>query len=114
MPGWQPLTNICDPLWKATAPNSLPPCGFGALMTLIKNGMTDLVLISTLVVVIVLVVSGGKLVTAGMRGDSGALSDVKSAFGKIALGYGIILTAWLLVYTITSTLLNPGFSLIMN
>src|SRR6185436_13804665 len=112
MPGWKSLTNICDPLLRYGETGDLPRCDFSALLILIKNGMTDLILISTLVVVIALVIAGVKLVTAGMRGDYNALSDVRGTFGRIILGYAIILLSWLLVYTITSTLLNDNFSLL--
>jgi hypothetical protein len=111
MPGWQPLTNICTPTLPAGTAGA---CGFEALMELISNAMTDLILISTLLVIVALVWSGFNLVTAGMRGDSGALSDLKGKMLNIVIGYAIILGAWLVVYAITSTLLHDGFSLIRN
>lgn len=109
MPGWKSLTNICDPLVKAGEAGA---CGFAALMTLIQNAMTDLILVSTLLVVVALVTAGVKLVTS--QGNPGALKDTKEMFMSIVIGYGIILTAWLVVYTITSTLLHGEFTLIMN
>lgn len=104
--GWKPLTNICDPLLD---PGTAGSCGIGALLELIQNGITDLVIVSTLIVVAAAFFSGFKLVTAGMRGDSGALNDAKKMFGKIATGYAVILLAWVVVYTLVSTFLKPGF-----
>jgi hypothetical protein len=110
MPGWKSLTNICDPLAKSGTTGPSGACDFGALTTLIQNGMTDLILISSLLVIVALVTAGIKLVTSG--GNPKALSDAKGMFTNIVIGYAVILTAWLVVYTITSTLLAPGFSLI--
>jgi hypothetical protein len=110
LPGWKPLIGpeICPEV------SGIPHCDFASITKLISNGMTDLVLISTLIVVLALVIAGFKLVTAGVRGDSGALKDLKDAFMNIVIGYAIILTAWVVVYTITSLLLAPGLTLLIK
>lgn len=107
LPGWQPLTNICN-----QTEDFSDPCNFKSLTTLISNGMTDLIILSTLLVVVALVISGFKLVLS--NGNPGALTEVKEMFTKIVIGYAIILTAWLVVYTITSVLLKTQFTILMK
>jgi hypothetical protein len=109
LPGWKPLVDIC-----VDVQNGVPNCHFSDLMTLISNGITDLVLISTLLVVVACVVVGFKLVTAGMRGDSGALKEARGKLMDVIIGYAVILTAWVVVYTITSTLLKSDFTLLVK
>lgn len=82
-------------------------CGYADIFILIKHIITDLVLISTLLVVVSLVWAGFKLLTAG--GNPGALKDAIGMLGKIVTGYIVILAAWLIVYTLSSTLLKPEF-----
>ncbi len=110
LPGWKPLTNICDATLQLGEQGKR--CDFAALTELIRNGITDLILISTLLVVVAAIVAGMKLVTSG--GNPSKLTEVKEMFTKIIIGYAVVLTAWLVVYTITSVLLNSEFSLIMN
>ena len=103
IPGWQPLI-VCDGVD--------PPCNIGSVIELIKNGIADLVLISTLLVVVALVISGFRLLTS--FGKPKALEETKTMFSKIVIGYGIILTAWVVVYTITSVLLKPEFNFFLS
>jgi hypothetical protein len=105
MPGWKTITHICDPIKG-------PPCNFNAFMTLIKNGIFDLVLISTLIVVFMLVYAGFKLLTS--QGNTAAYTDVKKIFGKVVWGYVIVLAAWLIVYTITGALLNSDANFLLG
>ncbi|MBI2086731.1 MAG: hypothetical protein HYT69_00970 [Candidatus Zambryskibacteria bacterium] len=101
LPGWKELI-VCDGVTV--------PCTFEKFMELIKNGITDLVIISTFLAIIVFVWVGFKLMTSG--GNEKAWTDAKGMLWKVVLGYLWILAAWLVVYTITSVLLNPGYSLL--
>lgn len=104
---WQPLTGFCEPAWKAGGTGSVPPCDFAAILVLVKNGIQDLVLVSTLLVVVVAVIAGMRLLTSG--GNPAALKDAKSMMQKILTGYIVILSAWIIIYTIATTLLQPKF-----
>ena len=111
-PGWQAITDVCDKISVGTGKADIPDCHFDDVIKLFRNGTTDLILISTLIVVVAMVVAGMKLVTSG--GNPSALTEVKTMFRKIVTGYAVILVAWVVVYTITSTLLKPGFSLLIG
>lgn len=100
--GWQPLI-VCD-VPGTGADTSLPPCDFNAFMNLIKNGITDMILLSTLVVVVVLVIAGFTLLTSA--GNTGKYEQAKGMLWSVVIGYLWILSAWLIVYTITSALIN--------
>lgn len=102
LPGWKPLI-VCE---GTTA----DPCKFSHLIELVKVLITDLVILSTFILVMLLVWVGIKLLTSG--GNPSAMTDAKKMLGKVVLGYIWILAAWLVVYTITSVLLNPGYSLL--
>ena len=94
MPGWKPLI-VCGG----------PNCGFNEIILLVNNLIHDLVIISTLLAVIVFCYAGFILLTSG--GKAGALDKAKGMLFKVVIGYLWILAAWLIVYTITSTLLKP-------
>ncbi len=76
-------------------------------MTLIQNVIHDLVLLSTLLVVVVLIVAGVKLLAS--RGNPSALTAAKEMMGKVIMGYIVILIAWVAVYSITSALIHEAF-----
>lgn len=99
---WQPLI-VCD----GTADD---PCTFASLIELVKALITDLVLLSTLLAVAAFCYAGFLLLTSG--GNEGAKTKAKDVFVKVLKGYLWILAAWLIVYTITNTLLNSGYSLL--
>ena len=99
---WKPLI-VCDG-------TDLNPCTFGKLIELANTLITDLVLLSTLMAAIVFAWAGFTLLTSG--GNPGAKEKAKDMFVKVLKGYLWILFAWLLVYTITSVLLKPGYSLL--
>lgn len=106
MPGWKPLI-ICN-----NPPEFPAACEFSHFMELIKNGITDLVILSTFIAVIVFVWVGIKLMTSG--GNPGAMTEAKGMLWKVVLGYIWILAAWLVVYTITSVLLKPEFNFLLG
>lgn len=86
------------------------PCTFGHLIELLQNLITDLVLLSTLLAAMAFAYAGFKLLTSG--GSESSRKEATDIFVKVLKGYLWILGAWLLVYTITSVLLNPGYSLL--
>lgn len=92
------LTSICDG----------PDCDFADFVTLIKLLINTLIVLSTFLATAVFAYSGFKLLTS--QGNEGAMSDAKAMIGKVIKGYVVILSAWLIVYTITNTLLKPGYS----
>lgn len=82
------------------------PCGFNDLVILVKDVITGLIEIATLITTGVLAFTGFKLITAG--GDEGELKKAKERFKKTIIGYLWILVAWTLVYTIMTVLLKEG------
>lgn len=105
IPGWQPLTGkeLCDGIEKA--------CGFNEFFQLIKNAITDLFLFSTLIVIFMIIFTGFELLTS--KGNPNALTAAKTRFGKVIWGYVWIMAAWLIVYTITSTLIKADFNFLL-
>jgi len=95
---WKPLI-VCD-----------QNCNFGHLITLVQNLITDLIILSTFFATAAFIFAGFKLLTSG--GDEGSMKEAKEIFKKVGWGYLWILVAWLLVYTITSGLLEEGFSIL--
>lgn len=87
-----------------------PDCDFNDLITLAQNLITDLIIISTFLAAIAFAYAGFLLLTSG--GNEGRRKDAKTVFIKVLIGYLWILGAWLLVYTITSVLLKPEYSLL--
>lgn len=86
------------------------PCTFAKLIELLQNLINALILFSTLLATAAFAYAGFKLLTSG--GNESAKNDAKDIFIKVLKGYLWILGAWLLVYTITSFLLEPGYSLL--
>ncbi len=113
MPGWKTITKVCDPLSdKAFVEGVGGRCDFNAFIVLIKNGIFDLVLISTLIVVFMLIYVGFKLITS--QGNTSAYTDAKKIFGNVVKGYLWVLAAWLIVYTITNALLFSNFNFLLG
>ena len=100
IPGWQPLI-VCD-----------TNCGFSHLILLAKNLITDLVILSTFLAMAAFVYIGYLLLTSG--GKTSARDKARDVFTKVIIGYLWILGAWLLVYTITSALLDPKFTFLLG
>jgi hypothetical protein len=87
-----------------------PDCDWAALIKLVNTLITDMIIISTLLAVAVFIYAGFLLLTSG--GNESAKTKAKDMFGKVVKGYVVILAAWLIVYTITSILLKPGYTLL--
>ena len=86
------------------------PCTFSDLITLVKNLINALVILSTFFATAAFAYAGFLLLTSG--GNESAKTKAKEVFRKVLIGYLWILAAWLIVYTITSVLLNEGYSLL--
>ncbi|OHB10716.1 MAG: hypothetical protein A3G05_00955 [Candidatus Zambryskibacteria bacterium RIFCSPLOWO2_12_FULL_45_14] len=88
------------------------PCTFAKLIELLRNLITALVYISTLLAAMAFAYAGFKLLTSG--GSESSRKEATDIFVKVLKGYLWILFAWLIVYTISSTLLNPQFRSILS
>lgn len=88
------------------------PCTFQSLIKFVNILISDLTVLATLATVVGLVIVGFNLLRA--QGKPGALSDAKNRAGKLLIGYFLILAAWLIVYTISHTLLKPEFILLQS
>lgn len=109
---WQPLV-VCGKTPGDGVPTDFTsPCEFDHLILLAKNLITNLVILSTFLAVAVFIFAAIKLLTSG--GKTSAMEDAKKMLGKVIMGYIWILVAWLLVYTITSTLLYDNFNFILG
>lgn len=86
------------------------PCTFSHLIELVKNLITAMVIISTFLATAAFAYAGILLLTSG--GSEGKKDEAKKIFTKVLIGYLWILGAWVIVYTITSVLLDPGYSLL--
>ena len=87
-------------------------CGFSDIIILIKNAINDMIVVSTLVVVGLLIFHGLKLITS--FGNPSALSAAKKSLFSVITGYAVMLSAWVVVYTILSVLVGKGYSLLGN
>jgi|GEM_PF-7030161 len=101
---WQSLI-VCN-----EASNGGTGCGFGDLITLAKAVMSDLTVIATGLVIVAAVMIGVSLLTA--QGSESAWSKAKERAWAVLKGYFFVLIAWILVYTISTVLLAPGYSLL--
>lgn len=86
------------------------PCTFSHLILLTQNLISHLIVLSTFFATGAFAWAGIILLTSG--GNESAKNRAKDIFLKVLKGYLWILGAWLLVYTITSVLLKPGFSIL--
>ncbi|OHA16523.1 MAG: hypothetical protein A3G52_00260 [Candidatus Taylorbacteria bacterium RIFCSPLOWO2_12_FULL_43_20] len=81
-------------------------CDFEQAVILIQNIITFLIKISIAISALVFAASGYMMLTAG--GNEGQIKKAKEMLGKVLIGFLFILSAWLIVYTITNALLKPG------
>jgi len=102
MDAWKNLI-VCD----GTTGNE---CTFSKLIELAQNLINDLIIISILLATAAFAYAGYILLTSG--GNETEKTRAKEVFRKVLIGFLWILGAWLLVYTITSVLLNPGYSIL--
>lgn len=86
------------------------PCTYASLIELVNVLIQTMIVLSTILAAVVFAYIGFILLTSG--GDPGAMTKAKGMFGKVLKGYLWILFAWIIVYTITNTLLDPGYTLL--
>lgn len=96
-------TSVCDG----------PNCDFPSLLKLAKNVMNFLILLSIPVFGIIAAYAGWTMLTSG--GSEGARDKAKQMFTKGIVGFLWVLGAWLIVWTITTALLDPhNFTNLLN
>ena len=93
----------------AIVPDCNADCGFNDLITLIKNIVDFLILITAPIAAIMFCYAGFLYVTAG--GDTGQIGKAHKVFWTVLVGFLIVLSAWLIVKAL-SVLLASGFSLL--
>lgn len=83
-----------------------PDCDFGDLLQIFMNIMNFLIYLSIPVAALGFVTAGFYYITAGGEGGIGRAHKI---FRNTAIGFMIILSAWVIVYTLTSSLLEEEF-----
>lgn len=82
-------------------------CDFGDFMTLVQNLINFLVVVSIPIVVVLFAYAGFLYLTAA--GNQSQISKGKSMMAAAAIGFIIVLSAWLIVKLIVGALLNDEF-----
>lgn len=100
----------------ANAQPLVPDCGadcdFENLVELAQNLMNFMIVISIPLAAISFSWAGFLMMTAG--GSEEKIKKAHSIFWKVGVGFLVVLSAWLIVYLITSTLLKEGYSILKD
>lgn len=96
--------NIIDANGNIT--DKQPECGYQHLLILVNNIIKWIILISVPVAAGVFAWAGFKYMTTGISDQK---SEAKAMINKVFIGFVVILSAWIIVNTITNTLLRPEF-----
>jgi hypothetical protein len=94
----------------AQAPEGIVPscsgeeCGFNDLLLLVKNVINFIIKIAMPIAAVLFAYAGYLYITD--QGSGKNISKAKGIFANVGIGFAIILGAWLIVYTIVSTLLK--------
>ena len=101
---------VCDP--KPASGSGLRDCDFDSLIKLADNIIDWLIVFSTALAGVVFAYAGFTLLTSG--GSEDKMKKAKAMLTKTAIGFIIVLGAWLLISTIIKALLknDPGFFLL--
>jgi len=83
------------------------PCNFGHFFTLITNVTNYLIILGTAFSAIAFGWAGFLMMTAG--GEMSKIEQGKAIFGKVLVGFLIMLSAWLIVHAINAGLIAPGY-----
>lgn len=82
-------------------------CGFRDVVAEIKQLINFAFLLAMPLTVIAITWAGIQILLA--RGNPGKINEAKKLATQVLTGFIIVLTAWLIVYTITSNLMRPEF-----
>ncbi len=95
---------VCD--------GAIEACTFNHLIKLVGQLINAMVIISTFLATGAFAYAGIKLLTSG--GNESAMTEAKSIFTKVLIGYLWILGAWVVVYTIINVLVvdDSGYTLL--
>lgn len=85
----------------------LHPCGWSDFLTLITNITNYLIILGAAVSALAFGWAGFLMMTAG--GEMSKIEQGKAIFGKVLVGFLIMLSAWLIVHAINAGLLAQGF-----
>ena len=88
------------------------PCQFNDLYRLGQNIITFIFYLSVPAATVLFSYAGYLYMTAA--GDPGQVEKAHEIFKNVAIGFIIICAAWLIVYTILESLINPKFDIIKN
>jgi hypothetical protein len=90
--------------------DKLEQCTYKDVIKGIQGLVNFLFKLAAPVATVMFAYAGFKLLTA--NGDTSKLSEAKSLMTSVGIGFIIMLVAWLIVYTITTGLIDPdsGFS----
>lgn len=89
---------------KCLIPCNGPDCTFDSFVQLGQNLINFLIVLSIPLTAIAFAWAGFLMVTSA--GSEEKIKQGKAIFGKVLIGFIFILSAWLIVYTITTALLN--------
>lgn len=82
-------------------------CDFEQLVALGRRIITWLLFVAVFIAMVLFAYAGFLYMSSG--GDEGKVKKAHDIFRKVIIGFIIALAAWLIVYTITSTLLSDEF-----
>ena len=82
-------------------------CDFNALMTLINRVINFILYVSIPLAAISFSYAGYLYLSAA--GNTSKIEEAHKIFGKVLIGFVFILSAWLIVYAITNSLLDSDF-----
>jgi len=87
--------------------NGKDDCDFNALMTLFNRVISFIFYVSIPLAAISFSYAGYLYLSAA--GNTGQIEKAHEIFKKVLIGFVFILSAWLIVYAITNSLLDSGF-----
>jgi hypothetical protein len=83
------------------------PCEFRDFFTLIINVTDYVIILGAVISSIVFAYVGFMMMTAG--GEMGRINEAKAIFGKVLVGFLIMISAWLIVHAINAGLISDSF-----